>query len=362
MTIPIANIAQQNTSLKTEIDAAIAQVIKQSAFIGTSQNPFIQSFEQNFAQYIGVNHCITCANGTDAIEIALCALGIGVGDEVLVPAVSWISSAEAVNNVGAMPVFVDIDLQTYIIDSQKIESAITFRTKAIIVVHLFGQAAEMDAINAIAKKHQLLVIEDCAQAHGALYHNKKVGSLSDISTFSFFPSKNLGAMGDGGCMLTNNADLAETCRLITNHGQKTKGNHIRLGRNSRLDGIQAAFLDVKLPFLDSWNTLRKQKADLYGQLLKDVVVQLPNQITDTEHVFHLFVIRSTKRDILFEHLRKNGVEANIHYRKPLPMLEPYRNSYVHGDYEKASLFCDTALSLPIVRLRAMKLLKWCAIA
>lgn len=347
MAIPIANVGRQNAALKEEIADAISSVIEQSAFIGTAHNPFVQQFERQFAAYLGAQHCVGCANGTDALEIALLALGVGRGDEVIVPAISWISSAEAVNTVGAKPVFVDIDARYYTIDESKIDEAITPHTKAIIVVHLFGQSANMQLIRQIAEARKLFVIEDCAQAHGAVYGGAKLGTLSDIATFSFFPSKNLGGMGDAGCMVSNNNDLAERCRLLTNHGQKEKNNHRMLGRNSRLDGIQAAILQVKLPYLDNWNSLRQKKAQLYYSLLANTGLILPEIRPESQHVFHLFVVRAENRDQLFHYLRNNEIEAAIHYHQPLPMLEPYHAEYQSYVYPTAISQCAANLSLPL---------------
>ena len=254
----------QYESIKSEIDKSIKEVLVNTSFIG---GEIVTEFETNFKKYIGVNYCISCANGTDSIEILLKALDIGKGDEVIVPAISWISTSEAVSSVGGKPVFVDIDPDYYTIDLNKIEKVITNKTKAIIPVHLYGQPVDMIKLMAIAKKHNLKVIEDCAQAHGAEFKSKKIGSFGDCASFSFYPGKNLGAYGDAGAMVTNDSKVAEKARMIANHGQKEKHKHIIEGRNSRMDSIHAAVLNVKLKYLDSWTSRRIEIALKYNSLL-----------------------------------------------------------------------------------------------
>src|SRR5688572_13655014 len=264
MKVPFVDLKAQYLSLKDEFDAAISQVVSQTAFVG---GRYAAAFESEFAEYLGVGHCVAVANGTDAIEIALKAVGIEPGDEVLVPANTFFATAEAVGNIGAIPVFVDCDAATYNIDAAKIEERITSNTKAIIPVHLYGLPADMDAIMPIASKHGFKVIEDCAQAHGATYKGRKVGSFGDAATFSFYPSKNLGAFGDAGAIVTNSAEVADSARLIANHGQPAKNRHTIVGRNSRIDGIQAAVLSVKLKHLDKWLDARRENAAIYNDLL-----------------------------------------------------------------------------------------------
>ena len=247
--------------LKEEIDKAVSDCIAESNFI---KGKIVSQFENAFSKYLGLNYCVGCGNGTDALELILKSLNIGIGDEVIVPALTWIATAEAVNNVGAEPIFVDINQDNYTIDVSKIEEKITSKTKAIIPVHLYGCPADMNEIIRIAKEYELFIVEDCAQAHGAEYSGKKVGTFGIAAAFSFFPSKNLGAFGDGGAVVTNNEELANKVRMISNHGQlQTRHLHAVIGRNSRLDSIQASVLNVKLPYLDKWNTNRIKVSQLY---------------------------------------------------------------------------------------------------
>lgn len=346
--IPIVDLHAQYKTIKKEIDKAIFSVLKDNSFIGTSNNSHVKQFENEFSKYLGVNHCIGCANGTDAIEIALQALGVKKGDEVIVPALSWISTSEAVGNIGATPIFVDINKDYFTIDVSKIEQKITPRTKAIIVVHLYGLPVEMDEVMKIAKKHKLFVLEDCAQAHGAEYKDKKIGTFGDIATFSFFPSKNLGAYGDAGGIITNKEEIASVCRLIANHGQIKKNEHEREGRNSRLDGMQAVVLSVKLKYLDKWNSLRQANASKYNSLLKNKNVLTPTCPQQSKHVYHIYAIRSENRLQLHNKLQEMGVETSVHYPVPLPLLKPYKKfNYTAKDFPNACEVTSKILSLPM---------------
>lgn len=349
MKIKLVDLSKQNLFLKKEINNAIKNVINETAFIGTKSNRFIIDFETSFAEYLGINFCVSCGNGTDAIEIALKTLNIGSGDEVIVPSHTWISTAEAVLNVGAKPVFVDTLYDYYTIDPDKIENKITKKTKAIIPVHLYGLPAKMDEIMKIAGKHKLKIIEDCAQAHGAEYKGKKAGTYGDISTFSFFPSKNLGAYGDAGCIVTNSKNLAESARLISNHGQSVKNTHLVTGRNSRMDGIQAAILKVKLKYLDRWNEERIKLSELYSLYLSDCKhIKCPVTYNNAKHVYHLYVIQTEKRDYYIDLLNQNEIETNIHYPKILPLLKPFRK--ISGnikDYNTSFDYQEKILSLPL---------------
>ena len=346
--ISLVDLAAQYASIKKEIGAAIAAVIADTAFAGGKNNTYVAAFEQEFARFVGAKHCVSCANGTDAIEIALEALGMGEGDEVIVPALTWISTAEAVTTVGAIPVFVDINRATYAIDPKKIEEKITSRTRAIIPVHLYGLSADMDAIMNIAKKHRLFVIEDCAQAHGALYKGRHVGTFGDIGTFSFFPGKNLGAYGDAGAIVTDSDELEKTCRQIANHGQVRKNEHVREGRNSRMDGLQAAILSVKLPFLRKWVERRREIAAAYGALLSKSGLTLPTEPSYGKHAYHLYVIESPHRDALQKKLAEAGISTGIHYPTALPYLLPYRR-FNPGEDEYPNAVAATAhvLSIPL---------------
>src|SRR3954468_1638620 len=321
MNVPFVDLKNQYLSIKAEIDKAISDVISTSAYIGGHH---VHQFEKDFSAYSNCKHVISCANGTDSLEILLQCLGVGTGDEVLVPASSWISTSEAVSNIGATPVFVDIEPNYYTINPELIEKKITSRTKAIIPVHLYGQAANMPKIMDIANKHQLKVLEDCAQSHGAEIEGKKAGTWGHCASFSFYPGKNLGAYGDAGAMATNDDEIAEKARMIANHGQKGKHNHIIEGRNSRLDGLHAAVLSAKLPHLEKWTAARIAHAAYYQQQLGNEVIT-PITRNNSKHVFHLFVIRTQQRDELIEHLKSEGIETAVHYPVALPFLRCYQH-------------------------------------
>lgn len=343
--IPFVDLKSQYLNLKQEFDEAILKVVSETAFIS---GKYAQEFEKSFAEYLGIKHCISCANGTDALEIGLKAIGVGIDDEVLVPANTWISTAEAVTNIGAKVVFVDNDPLFYNIDPSKIEEKITPKTKAIIVVHLYGLSAEMDEIMVIAKKYNLKVLEDCAQAHGAKYKEKTVGTFGDVATFSFYPSKNLGAFGDAGGVVTDSDEVAEKARLIANHGQISKNRHILEGRNSRLDGIQAAVLSIKLPHLESWIEARRKHAETYNSLLVNSGLLLPSSPEYSRHTYHLYVIQVPNRDRVQAKLAQEGIETGVHYPIALPLMEAY--SYLEHqpfDFPIASLQMDKLLSLPM---------------
>ena len=343
MDIPFVDLKKQYLVIKEEIDAAIQQVIGQSQFI-LGEN--VSHFEQNFADFHEISHCISCGNGTDALEIALKALEISAGDEVLVPAYTWVATAGAVIRVGAKPVFVDVDPKTYCIDPEKVISHINKNTKAIIPVHLYGHPAAMVELLEIAKKYQLKVLEDCAQAHNASIGGKKVGTFGDIATFSFFPTKNLGAMGDGGAIITNNHDLASQCFLIRNQGQEKKNVHITHGRNSRLDTLQAAILNVKLQYLEEWTQKREEVASWYDKYLSSANVVKPHVKNGVRHVFHLYVILAEKRDALKSYLEEQGVSTLIHYPKPLTSLTIYPPQD-QKNYNIVNNLSEKILSLPM---------------
>jgi len=344
--IPFVDLYAQYLTIKTEIDTAIATTIKNSAYIGGQA---IKDFEKAFGAYIGVEHVIACANGTDSLEILLQAYGIGEGDEVIVPAISWISTSEAVSTSGATPVFVDIEKEYYSIDVTLLEKAITKKTRAIIPVHLYGHPADMPAIMAIAKKHNLIVIEDCAQAHGAKVNGQTAGTFGHAASFSFYPGKNLGAYGDAGCMTTSDAAIAEKARMISQHGQKGKHNHvIEEGRNSRLDGLQAAILLAKLPYLEKWTEARIANAARYSELLEGAGIARPAVRKGARHVFHLYVVRSEQRDVLQNKLTEAGVETAIHYPAPLPFLPCYdHRTFRKEDFPVAWDYHTKILSIPL---------------
>lgn len=343
--IPFVDLTAQYETIQSEIDLAMKSVITDTAFIG---GKYASKFESEFAGYLGVKHCVACANGTDSLEILLRAMGVSDGDEVIVPAVSWISTSEAVSSVGGIPIFVDSDPDYFTIDISKIEDVITEKTKVIIPVHLYGQPVDMISIMKIAEKHGLKVLEDCAQAHGAMFNGQKIGTFGQCASYSFYPGKNLGAYGDAGCMVTNDDDLARTARMIANHGQEGKHNHIIEGRNSRMDGLHAAVLSVKLKYIDAWTDSRINHAKSYSEKLANGKSIIPQTISEGKHVFHLYVIRTEKRDELKTFLSENGVTAVIHYPKALPFLDCYSSrNFVKTDFPIAAQFQDQILSLPM---------------
>lgn len=346
MDIPFVDLKSQYISIKKEIDNSIENVINETAFI---KGKFVEQFEEDFSKSYSIKNVISCGNGTDAIYIALKSLGIGIGDEVITTAHSWISTSETISQTGAKVVFVDIDEETFNINPDLIEDKISNNTKAIIPVHLFGHPANMTKIMKIAKKYKLKVIEDCAQAHYAEWNNQKVGTFGDAGTFSFFPGKNLGAYGDAGCIITNNQDLALKMRRFSKHGALGKHDHEIEGINSRLDGIQAAILSVKLNYILDWTELRIQIAKCYHDKLSDQIdFELPFTHNLAKHVFHLYVIRSNKRDMLFDHLKSNGVGCGIHYPVALPFLKAYKHlNHVYKDFPIAFKYSNEILSLPI---------------
>lgn len=344
MNIPFVDLHRQYLRIQTEIDAAIAGVIRDSAYIGGDR---VTQFEREFAEWLGVEHVVACANGTDSIEMLLDAFCVGPGDEVIVPALSWISTAEAVGTRGARPVFVDID-DTYCIDPGKIEAKITPRTKGIIPVHLYGCPANMPVIMTIARRHNLFVLEDCAQAHGALIFGQKVGTFGHAASFSFYPGKNLGAYGDAGGVATNDSELARKVRMLANHGQLQKHNHLIEGRNSRMDGIHAAVLSVKLRHLDRWTTERIETAARYNELLAHSGLTLPSTPEGCQHVFHLYVVQSDNRDALAIRLGQAGITTAIHYPQPMPGMACYGPLQTPAsDYAVAASACNRILSLPM---------------
>jgi len=345
MKVPFVDLKAQYNSLKNELDEAILKVVGETAFVS---GRYAAAFETEFAGYIGTEHCVAVANGTDAIEIALQAIGVGPGDEVIVPANTFFATAEAVSNVGATPVFVDCEPNFYNIDVEKIEEKITSRTKAIIPVHLYGLPAEMDSVMAIAKKHDLKVLEDCAQSHGADYKGQRTGTFGDIATFSFYPGKNLGAYGDAGAIVTNSPEYANRSRLIANHGQPAKYQHTLIGRNSRMDGIQAAVLSLKLKHLDTWLEGRRQNAARYNELLADIGVPLPLAPEHSTHTYHLYVIRVANRDDIAAKLNDAGIDTGLHYPTALPFLDAYAPlGHQPADFPVAHSQMSELLSLPM---------------
>ncbi len=347
MNIPLVDLAAQYASIKEEIDQAIADVIAATAFIGGRH---VDAFEKAFAQYCSAKYCIGVGNGTDALFIALRTLGIGKGDEVITVANSFIATSEAISLTGARVVFVDIDAKTYNIDVNQIEAKITPNTKAIVPVHLYGQPADMDPILALAKKYGLRVVEDCAQAHGARYKGRPIGTMGDAATFSFYPGKNLGAYGDGGAIISNSDDFALKARMFANHGRVEKYDHAMEGINSRLDGMQAAILKAKLAHLPEWTEARRQHARLYTKLLSHPGVTTPAESPDVVAVYHLYVIRVKQglRDSLQKHLLAKGISTGIHYPIPLPRLKAYAHlNHTEKDFPRAYAVAGEIVSLPM---------------
>lgn len=347
--IPLLDLKKQYLSIKQEIDARLAQVLESGKFI---LGPQVKSLEEEMAEFCQVNNAIGVASGTDALELALRALGVQAGDEVITTPFTFIGTTEAITQIGAKVVFADIDLETYNIDPGKIKEKITSRTKAIIPVHLYGQPCELDQIIEIARQYKLFVIEDCAQAIGAEYKGKKVGSFGDVGCFSFFPSKNLGGYGDGGMVVTNNEQITEKIRMLRVHGSKNKYFHLLEGRNSRLDEIQAGILRVKLNYLNSWNEQRRQKAKIYSELFRKnglaEKVIISKILEYTSAVFHLYVVRVKQRDKLLDFLKSENIFAAVHYPVPLHLQEVYKQTgYKSGDFPNAELAAQEVISLPL---------------
>jgi len=344
--VPFVDLKAQYLSIQEEIDTAIREIIGSTAFIGGK--PVVE-FEAAFAGLYGIEHCISVANGTDSLYIIMKMLGIGQGDEVITVANSWISSSETISQTGAKPVFVDIDPDYYSLNEQLLEAAITSKTKAIMPVHLHGQAVNMDEVMRIANKYNLPVIEDCAQSHFSEFKGKRVGTFGVAASFSFYPGKNLGAYGDAGAIITNDAALAEKCKMYARHGALKKHEHQIEGINSRLDGLQAAILSAKLPHILDWTAARIGCADTYDQLLNDTPsIVTPKRRENTMHSYHLYVIRAEKRDELAQYLKSCNIETAIHYPTALPNLKAY--AYLgHGpdDFPIATAYQRQILSLPI---------------
>lgn len=345
MKVPFVDLKTQYDSIKNEIDAAIATVISETSFIGGKH---VEKFEEDFANLYGVKHCISLANGTDSLYILMKMLGVGHGDEVITTAYSWISSSETISQTGAKPVFVDID-EFFTIDSNLLEEKITPKTKAIIPVHIHGQMCDMTKIMEIANKYNLPVIEDCAQSHFSEFKGVRAGLTGIAGSFSFYPGKNLGAYGDAGCIITNDDDLALKTRMYARHGALKKHQHEMEGINSRLDGLQAAILNAKLPHILDWTDKRIANAATYDQLLKDVSqIEIPKVRNNVKHSYHLYVIKTDRRDELANHLKENGIDTAIHYPIALHNMNAYKYlNYTREDFPNSSKNESRILSLPM---------------
>ena len=357
MKVPFVDLYAQYQTIRSEIDAAIAEVITESAFV---RGRHVESFEQAWARTLGMRHCVSCANGTDALYITMRGLRLKPGDEVVTTAHSWIATSETITQAGGRVVFCDTDSDTFTINPALIESKITSRTVGIIPVHLYGQSADMDDIMAIAAKHKLWVIEDCAQAHLARFNGRLVGTFGNAATFSFYPGKNLGAYGDAGCIVTNDDSLADWTATFARHGGK--GDHVMEGINSRLDGLQAAILNVKLPHLADWTEARRRVASRYDEMLGGVGdIVTPKIGRNRDHVYHLYVIRTGKRDALKKHLADAGIATVLNYPKALPFYPAYAYlGHKPADFPVAYANQSRILSLPIYPEISDEMIEWVA--
>lgn len=345
MRIPFASFETMHNELHSEIQKSIENVVESNWFIRGEK---VQEFEDAYARYCGTRYCVGCGNGLDALYLLLRAYDIGEGDEVIVPSNTFIATALAVTYTGALPVLVEPDIETYTLDPSLIEAKITKKTKAIMAVHLYGQTADMDEINDIALRYGLIVIEDAAQAHGAVYKGKKAGNLGDAAGFSFYPGKNLGAMGDAGAVTTNDRKIADKVRALANYGSDYKYHHIYAGNNSRLDEIQAAVLLVKLQNLDKWNVYRQKVADQYLKGIKNNKVFLPGRQKDRKHVWHIFALRIEDRDNFEKYLTSHGVGTTIHYPIPIHLQGAYKSLNTgKGMLPIAEEIADTEISIPM---------------
>lgn len=342
--IPFVSFEKMHSEIRNELDKAYQRVMASEWFI---QGEECAKFEERFAAYCGSKYCVGCGNGLDALFLILKAYGIGEGDEVIVPSNTFIATALAVSYTGAKPIFVEPDISTYTINPAWIEEKITKHTKAIIAVHLYGQIADMDAIRPIADKYGLKVIEDAAQAHGAVYKGKHAGNLGDAAGFSFYPGKNLGALGDGGAVVSNDEELIRKVRALGNYGSHYKYHHIYQGHNSRLDEMQAAFLNVKLPHIDDWNADRKRIADRYLQEIHHDMIELPVTSPNGNHIYHIFAVRTKQRDRLEEWLMSHEIGFGKHYPIPIYKQPAYEREFIGDEYPIADEISETELSLPM---------------
>jgi len=345
MKIPLVDLKAQYESIKDEIQAAVSRVLESAQFILGKE---VEAFEEEFARYCGARHAVAVNSGTSALELALHALGIGPGDEAITVSHTFIATIEAISWTGARPVLVDIDEKTYTLDPRQIEAGVTKRTKVILPVHLYGHPADMDPILEIAKRRNLQVLEDACQAHGALYKERRIGGLGDATCFSFYPGKNLGAYGEGGAVVTNDADLAIRIKKLRNHGGLEKYAHEFIGTNARMEALQGAILRTKLRHLDRWNELRRRHARRYSALLNGLDLGLPQEADWAKSAFHLYAIRVPQRDRLNLHLNEQGIGSLIHYPKPNHLMDPFKNlGYREGDLAVTEKVSKEILSLPL---------------
>lgn len=346
MSLPLLDLKAQYRSIREDVQEAVSRVLESGQYI---MGPEVKAFEQEVADFCGVKHAIGVGNGTDALLLALDAKGIGAGDEVITTPFTFFATAEVVSQLGATPVFVDIDPETYNIDVEQIRQNINKKTKAIIPVHIFGQPANMDEIMSLAEEHDLFVLEDAAQAMGAEYQGKKIGSWGHAATFSFFPTKNLGGYGDGGMIVTNDDELAAQIRILRVHGSYPKKYyHNVLGYNSRLDELQAAVLRVKLRHLNTWNDQRREKARMYNERLQNLPIKIPVEAPLRRHIYHLYIVNSIERDELMQYLKDHGVSTGVYYPLPLHMQEVYQDlEYQEGSIPHAESAAKKTFALPL---------------
>lgn len=343
--VAFVDLYQQHQAIEEELVEVFRRVLRKSSFI---LGPEVVAFEKKFAAYIGASDCIAVNNGTTALQLVLAGLGIGPGDEVITVANTFIATAEAISAVGARPVFVDVDPVSYTMDPQLVEAAITLNTKALLPVHLYGQAADVDALLQIARRHNLHLVEDSCQAHGATYKGRKAGALGVAGCFSFYPGKNLGCLGEGGAVVTSNPELAQRMRMLRDHGSVKKYEHSLPGYNFRLEGLQGGFLSVKLRHLDRWNARRREVAKLYHELLSETSLGLPVEMGWGEHVYHLYVIQADDREALRNALNAAGVECGLHYPVPLHLQAAYADlGYEKGSFPVSEHLSSHILSLPM---------------
>jgi dTDP-4-amino-4,6-dideoxygalactose transaminase len=343
--IPLVDLGAQHRQLETELQAAVQRVFQRSSFVS---GPEVERFEAEFASYLNATSCVAVSSGTTALHLVLHALGIGPGDEVITVPNTFIATAEAISAVGAKPVFVDVNPVSYTMDPARAERAITAKTRAFLPVHLYGQPADMDALLEIAHGRSLAVLEDACQAHGAEYKGRKAGTLGAAGCFSFYPSKNLGACGEGGAVVTSDPDLAERIRLLRNHGSVSKYEHRFPGYNFRMEELQGAFLAVKLKYLDEWNERRRMLAQHYDRLFSGSGVVTPTEMPYAKHVYHLYVIQAENREALRRRLTEQDIETGLHYPIPLHLQEAYRSlGYRRGDFPVSERLAERALSLPM---------------
>ncbi len=345
MSIPLLDLQAQYNLIKDEIELAVLDVLRSGQYI---LGPKVEKFEKAVAEYCNVDYAVGVANGTDALVLTLDAMGIGPGDEVITSPFTFFATTESISRLGATPVFVDIDPQTYNLATDKIEARITSKTKAIIPVHIFGQPAEMDTINDIAARHSIKVIEDACQAIGADYRGRKVGSLGNAACFSFFPSKNLSGAGDGGIVVTGDKDLANRIRLLRQHGSPKKYYHSLIGYNSRLDALQAAILSVKLRYIDNWNSARREKAQYYNKLFEGTEIVTPKELDHVKHVYHLYIIKVPNRADVESALKGNGIGCGVYYPVPLHLQDVYGGlGYQEGDLPVSEATSHETLAIPL---------------